>query len=136
MIETGRFVFDTNVLVSALLLPGSVPGRAFQNGLKKGIILVSPATVAELYEVLSREKFLPYITSEDRDAFLDALVKEALLVEPLHRIDACADPKDNKFLEAAIEGNATCIISGDKHLLAMKTIGTIPILTPARFLST
>lgn len=46
----------------------------------------------------------------------------------------CSDPKDNMFLEAAVEGRADCIVSGDKHLLRMKTFRGVDILTVGQFL--
>jgi predicted nucleic acid-binding protein len=44
------------------------------------------------------------------------------------------DPSDDKFLEAALEGKADCIVSGDKHLLALKAFRGIPILTARKFI--
>jgi predicted nucleic acid-binding protein len=49
-------------------------------------------------------------------------------------IDACRDPKDNKFLELAVEAGAACIITGDKDLLVLNPFRNIPIFTPAEFL--
>jgi predicted nucleic acid-binding protein len=49
-----RFVFDTNILVSALLIAESKPGLAVYVGLSKGTILLSDALIRELYEVMSR----------------------------------------------------------------------------------
>ena len=57
------------------------------------------------------------------------------LVSPNRQIDACRDPKDNCFLEAAIEGNADIIVSGDKDLLDMADFETIPIVSIAGFLA-
>jgi putative PIN family toxin of toxin-antitoxin system len=47
---------------------------------------------------------------------------------------ACRDPKDDKFLSAAISGKAYCIIAGDHHLLEMVTFRDIPIYRPADFI--
>lgn len=44
------------------------------------------------------------------------------------------DPADNIFLECAVDGNADYIISGDKHLLDLKTYSDIQILNPKAFL--
>jgi uncharacterized protein len=55
-----RCVFDTNVLVSALLLPDSKPRHALELAVREGEILLSFVTLAELYEVLSRKKFRRY----------------------------------------------------------------------------
>jgi predicted nucleic acid-binding protein len=72
-----RCVLDTNVLVSALLLPDSKPRHALELALQKGRVLLSFATLAELYEVLGRKKFLRYIDEEDIRSFLSALTRDA-----------------------------------------------------------
>jgi putative PIN family toxin of toxin-antitoxin system len=51
-------------------------------------------------------------------------------------IHACRDPKDNKFLELAVESGAACIITGDKDLLVLNPYEHIQILTAADFLKT
>jgi putative PIN family toxin of toxin-antitoxin system len=129
-----RCVFDTNVLVSALLLPDSKPRQALELALQKGRVLLSFATLAELYEVLGRKKFLRYIDEEDIRSFLAALTREAEWVEVNVRIAACRDPKDDKFLELAVSGNATHIITGDSDLIALNPFRGIEILPPHRFL--
>jgi predicted nucleic acid-binding protein len=72
-----RCVFDTNVLVSALLLPDSKPRHALELALQEGRILLSFAALAELYEVLSRKRFRRYVDEEDIRSFLAALTREA-----------------------------------------------------------
>ncbi len=51
-------------------------------------------------------------------------------------VHACRDPKDDKFLDLAVNGQATCLISGDADLLALHPFRGIAILTPAQFLQT
>ena len=125
-----RFVFDTNVLVSAALLPNSKPRQALDLALKKGKLLISFATLAELCEVLSRKRFRRYIDEEDIRTFVAALTHEAEWVEVDVRITACRDPKDDKFLELAVSGRGTCIVSGDSDLLALNPFQGISIVTP------
>ena len=129
-----RFVFDTNAVVSALLLKQSVSRQAFDRALKEGKIIISAATVAELNEVLKRKKFEKYVTEEERIQFLTALVREARLVEVVETVTVCRDPKDDKFLELAISGNAVCIVSGDKDLLDLHPFRNISIIPPREFL--
>jgi len=50
------------------------------------------------------------------------------------KINACRDPKDNKFLELAVAAGASCIVSGDQDLLTLHLFDNIPILSPADFL--
>jgi len=130
-----RYVFDTNVIVSALLFASSAPGQAFHAALDRGVILLSLPVVQELSEVLSRKKFDRYLTREDRDRFLDALLRETTFVEIHERISVCRDPKDDQFLELAVNGKATCIINGDRDLLQLGAFRGIPIKTPGDFLS-
>ena len=65
------FVFDTNVIVSALLLNDSVPGRAFVRALNRGTILVSGALMGELSRVLSRDRFDRYVPGKSATSFLN-----------------------------------------------------------------
>ena len=74
MINKRRFVFDTNVFVSAFLFSQSKPRQALDKAQDVGIILLSAAVFAELQEVLSRPKFNRYITLERRRELIDNLV--------------------------------------------------------------
>ena len=134
MTAKARYVFDNNALVSAVLFEHSVPGLALYAALDRGTLLVSRATVAELREVLGRKKFDRYVTTEERDQFLAMLVQEATVVEIVEGVGTCRDPKDDKFLELAVNGNASCLVTGDRDLLVLHPFREIPILTPAQFL--
>ena len=129
-----RFVFDTNVLVSASLLPNSKPRKALDLAFNQGKLLLSLAALAELCEVLSRKRFRRYISEEDIRIFIAVLTREAEWVDVDVRITACRDPKDDKFLELAVSGRATCIISGDSDLLVLSPFQEIPIVTPQAIL--
>ena len=129
-----RCVFDTNVLVSALLLPDSAPRHALDRALAQGKVLLSLAALAELYEVLSRKQFRRYVDDADIRSFLAILTRETEWVDVDKRIVACRDPKDDKFLELAASGRATHIVSGDADLLALNSFRGIAILSPRSFL--
>ena len=86
--KNSRFVLDTSVLVSAALIADSRPAEAFRKARDTGEILLSFAVAEELNEVLARDKFERYITNEDRERFLVALVQAASLVEGTERIVA------------------------------------------------
>ena len=130
-----RVVIDTGVAVSAVLLPRSVPRQAFDAAAARGKLLVSAATVAELDEVLRRPKFNKYVPEEKRLEFLAALVQAAEQVEVTEVITACRDAKDNKFLELAVSGRASHIVSGDADLLALHPFRAIAVVTPQAFLA-
>ncbi|MGA7914064.1 MAG: putative toxin-antitoxin system toxin component, PIN family [Candidatus Acidiferrales bacterium] len=129
-----RFVFDTNVLVSALLLPDSKPRRALDLALEKGKLLLSFATLAELYDVLSRKQLRRYIDEEATRTFVAALTREAQWVDVSVQIKACRDPKDDMFLELAINGDATYLVTGDTDLLILNPFHGVRILPPHAFL--
>lgn len=134
MAKEGRFVFDTNVIVSALLIKRSVARRAFDKARETGDILLSFEAIEELYDVLGRPDFDRYIDEEDRLQFLTILVKESILVEIEERISECRDPKDDKFLELAVNGKADFIISGDEDLQVLSPFRKIAIVSPRDFL--
>jgi uncharacterized protein len=128
------FVFDTNAPVSALLFDQSVPACAFFAAAGRGRILLSQQTLAELSKVLQRKKFDRYLDRDDRDEFLSKLVHEATFVDVIEEIHVCRDPKDDKVLELAVGGSATCVVTGDEDLLVLHPFRGIPIMTPAQFL--
>ena len=129
-----RHVFDSNTVISALLFEQSVPGRAFRAAMEVGEFLVSQATFAELDGVLARQKFDRYLTREEREQFLVMYLREATLVEITQEIRACRDPEDDKFLELAVSGGASCVVTGDRDLLALHPFRGVSILTPLQFL--
>ena len=129
-----RFVFDTNALISAALSDESISRRAFDHALDRGTILVSLPVVTELNEVLSREKFRPYITEDEARQFLATFAGASEWVEIDVTINDCCDPSDNKFLELAVSGRANHIVTGDNDLLVLNPFQGKRILTPSEFL--
>jgi uncharacterized protein len=134
MMNDWRVVIDTNVAVSAVLLPRSIPRQAFDLAVSNCQLLISAATVFELEEVLRRPKFNRYIVEAERLEFLAALVSHAEIVEILEEIKECRDPKDDKFLELAASGRATHLITGDADLLSLHPFRDVAVLSPQSFL--
>lgn len=135
MNSNARYVFDTNVIVSALLFNTSVPGQAFTRSLDHGTVLISPSLVEELSDVLGRDKFNRYVTREERERFLESLISESELVEITESVLACRDPKDDRVLELAVNGNASFVVTGDDDLLVLNPFRRIQIVTAAKLLS-
>ena len=129
-----RVVVDTNALVSRLLVPGSVPGQAVRKAVEVAQVLVSEATMQELADVLSRPKFDPYVTIAERQEFLRVLGRIAEMVPIVYTVHACRDPRDDKFLDLAVNGEADLIVTGDDDLLVLQSFRGIPVITPARYL--
>ncbi len=132
--EPERIVADTNLLVSRLLLPQSLPAKAVCKAVDEGQLLVSDATLGELADVLSRAKFDPYVSLEDRQDFIRVLNRVAERIIVTAPIKACRDPKDDKFLEVALNGEANLILTGDRDLLALHPFRGIDILSPREYL--
>jgi predicted nucleic acid-binding protein len=88
-----RYVFDTNTLISAALFERSTPGQA----LRHGQVLTSPDTLDELVEVLARDNFDRYLTAEEREAFLEALVERVEVIEPWRRLRPAATRTTTSF---------------------------------------
>jgi putative PIN family toxin of toxin-antitoxin system len=129
-----RFVFDTNVLVSALLISGSLPARVLEIAEHTGAVLYSNSTLTELNEVLSRPKFARYLDEDQITGLLARIHRSWQEVHILQTIQVCRDPKDDKFLELAVNGEASYIITGDKDLLDLHPFQDIQIITPASYL--
>ena len=127
MTPDARFVFDTNVLVSALAFPGSTPRRAFDLAAEQGAIVAS----AELHRTLRRPKLARYFGRAEQDIFLAMFASEATLVTATERLSLCRDPRDDKFLELAAAGSVTYLVTGDRDLLALDPFRATRIMTPA-----
>jgi len=129
------FVIGTSTLLSALILPGSTPDRAFRKADEAGRLAFSEETLSELKSVITRPKFDRYVSFSGRLAFLEKLVATGVQVPITHTVTACRDPKDNKFLELALSASAAAIISGDDDLLVLHPFEDIAIFSPAAYLA-
>ena len=130
-----RFVLDTNILISALLVKNSTPFKVIKIVETIGVTLYSSETLQEINQVLKRKKFDKYLTSEEKQEFIVKLVEKSELVKIQEVIDVCRDSKDNKFLEVAVSGQADFIITGDKDLLVLNPFRNIGIITVNEFLN-
>lgn len=127
-----RVVLDTNVLVSAFVFPGGPPEAVYRRVLTGELtIIVSRPLLAELGRVLvDRFGWEPAYAQE----VVAQLARIGELVDPRETVeDIEADPADNRVLEAAAEGDADLIVSGDRHLLDLGSWRDIRIVTPAGF---
>ena len=86
----------------------------------------------ELLGVLRRPYFANLAAPWVRERLV-AQLEAAELVAITERINACRDPRDDKFLELAVTGNADLIVSGDADLLVLNPFRGIPIVAPAAF---
>lgn len=133
--KTERVVIDTNVLISAALFDESMPARARDHALHHGQLIGTHDTLQEIVERLLSPKFDPYVSRADREILLRRLHPLMEIVPIVQVIRACRDPRDDKFLEAAVNGRADTIISGDKDLLSLHPFGEIAIVSPGEYLA-
>lgn len=127
-------VIDTNVLISGLLSATSTPAKAVERAITEAQLIATTSTLRELMERLLSPKFNRYVPRERRDALLLRLAPLIEIVEVVQQVRACRDPRDDKFLEAAVNGRADVLVSGDKDLLELHPFRGIAILTPAAYL--
>lgn len=134
---TLRVVLDTNVLLSGIAYPASIPGRiiaAWRHGSIE--VLLSAWILDELRRVLPRLAHRHGMTAAEIDDLVDILSIQAALVEPLSATEtALRDAGDlpvlGTLLAAQAAGGADYLISGDKDLLALAD--RHPVVTPAQF---
>jgi len=128
-----KVVLDTNVFISGVFFGG--PPRKILEAWRddKIQLLLSPAILEEYQRVLGDLSVT--FPGMEVEALLEFLIlhSEIVVPLPLHPV-IHADPSDNKFLECAVSGKATCIVSGDKHLLRLVKFREIPILKPREYL--
>lgn len=129
---TLRVVLDTNVLVSGLAYPGSIPGRIVNACMQGSVALVlSRYILDEFARVLPRLTRVKLTPAEIGD-LVDSLLFRAEMVEPCtEREDALRDENDQKVLGTLLAARAGYLVTGDKDLLALS--GRYPIVTPAEF---
>ena len=129
-----RAIIDTNVLLSGFLWRSAPHTLLEQVRSGELTLVISPALLAELADVISRSKFDAILarSNTSRSHTLDELRRLAEVVEapPLPQ-PVCRDPDDDAVLAAAIAGQVDLIVSGDNDLLVLKQYQNIPILSPA-----
>ena len=127
-----RVVVDTNVFVSAVLGGFSAPVIDLWKAGRFRLV-ATDTIIKEYLEVLQRPKFS--LSSDIVDSIVAFLLHKAEIVVPSELLAVVkADPKDDKFLEAAVAGKVDLVVSGDSHLLDLKAYRNIPIVTMRIFI--
>jgi putative PIN family toxin of toxin-antitoxin system len=132
-----RAVIDANVVVSAMLVAGSVPWQVVKAAGTRYVLVWSPAVVEECIRVAAYPKLRARFSASDPSGFLRELTEIATLISgELPRVGAVrADPSDDVYLATALAGAAPFLVTGDrKHLLALREFAGVRIVTPAAFL--
>ena len=130
-----KAVFDTNVYISALGFGGlpehllslaTGPGRQFE-------LYASPDILKEIMKVLGSEKFK--FSQEEIADTISVIDDAAYVIIPGIKLNIIKHKPDNRILECAVKAKADYIVSGDKHLRALKEYKGISSITPAQFLA-
>ena len=129
-----RVVFDTNVIVSALLTSDGICARLLLLAMDGIAVPVVDTRILREYErVLRRPKFKKHFSEEDVGELLSILSKTATITKIGSAIRDCRDAKDDFILETAVAGNAGIIVTGDKDLLELNPYHRIKIMQPKQF---
>lgn len=132
-----KVVIDTNVIISGLIKEESTPGKilkAWKNN--KFILLLSPPIFEEISRIIKHPKIINYhkLNEEEIEDFLLNLYSASHETEGKIELNVVEDPDDNIFVACAVEGNADCVVTGDKIFLKLKEYEGIKIITPSQFL--
>ena len=128
-----RVVFDSNIYISALVIPGGQAEQALSRILDgTDALLISKTIQDEVLATLAR-KF-----SRDPEALSQTaviLTEMAEVVKPEHRLNVFKDDPDNRVLECAEAGRADCIVTGDKAMLRLKRYRNIRLISLREYLA-
>lgn len=129
-----RVVLDTNIMVSVLLFSGHAAGLVEQWRHGRLVLLFSRDTLAELVRVMNYPKFK--LTARECKSILHREVLPFIIsVNPRPKPKIIKDdPDDDMFLACALAGKADYLVSGDTHLLELKTYRSLPILSLRTFI--
>ncbi|MGZ8449978.1 MAG: putative toxin-antitoxin system toxin component, PIN family [Candidatus Deferrimicrobiaceae bacterium] len=127
-----RVVFDSNVLLAALMFPGGRADAALARILEgRDALILSLPIIREILSVLaskfSRDK-------EELSRVAVVLGEIGTIVDPSRRLSVLRDEPDNRILECAVEGKAEVIVTGDKAMLALGEYEAIRLITLADYL--
>ena len=132
-----KITIDTNVLISGSLWKGASDKILERIENKEIELVLSKEIIEEFSEVLNYEEIQNKIKDKNLEMkrTLEKIISISTIVEPKLKFDTVKDDSDdNKILECAFEGKVDYIISKDNHLLNLKEVQGIKILTPEEFL--
>lgn len=130
-----RVILDTNLLISRALTPSSLTASAVRLIIDHCDLLVSQATMDEFATTLNRVQTKGYVKQDEAIALITAYKEMVEWIPIIERVQECRDPKDDKFLELAINGHAEYLITGDKDLLVLDPFRDTHILSAKDFIA-
>ncbi len=129
-------VIDTNVLISSLIGQHGYSHKIFDELVLtlEVKICLSREILEEYHEVANRPRFAKYLNfTMTANKLIKRLEKIAVYVEPTERINVLPDEDDNKFLEAAVEAGAGCVVTGNTNDFTVQEFMGVKIYTPKEF---
>lgn len=132
-----RVVLDANIIISALISRRGLPNQLLQLWREEAFtLLISPEILQEIAKVIRYPKLrqLHQLTETEIETYIQLLEKEAILITPHARLSVSEDESDNRYIECAVAGGATYLVTGDKkHLLSISEYQGVKIVTAATF---
>ncbi len=134
-----RIVLDTSVLVRYLIKPSAaiqelIEGLWLRNDIQ---VVTSPELIVELEDVLRRDTLQRFIQPEEGQALLDVLRTKAEVLPPLGPIPSLTrDPKDDKFVACALAGEVAYLVTVDRDILILESLGGVRMVTPNELMRT
>jgi putative PIN family toxin of toxin-antitoxin system len=126
-------VIDTNVLISAGLLPNSKTAQALALAVRHFVIAQNQSTWHELETRIARPKFDRYFGESGRLQHLVKIAQSSQFFVPIAKVSVSRDASDDKFIGLAIDAGASMLISGDPDLTTLQSYQGIDIVSPAEF---
>lgn len=133
MMNKPRIILDTKILISYILKPSTGIQKVVETTINSGQLLISQDTFDKLQHVIERFVKRGFVQIEDYSDFLGSIVEVAEWIKILEPVHICRDPKDDKFLALATNGQADYLITSNKDLLVHHNFKGTKILTPAEF---
>jgi uncharacterized protein len=127
-----KVVFDTNVFISAFVVPGSKGEDALLLAHRRKVDLYSSVPILTETARILRTKFDQ--PEKDITAALKMIGRAATIVRPSRKVTVVEDLPDNRILECAVTAQADLIVTGDHHLLGLREFEGVPIVRLADFL--
>jgi len=125
-----KILLDTNVLISAFIVHG-VCSDLLDHCMRHHKLITSEFILGEFRKNMIQK--LKYSDTEVEEAIELLELKMEKVIPAIPETSLCRDPDDNIIIGTAIAGNAICIVTGDKDLLALKRFDHIDIVSPSEF---
>jgi putative PIN family toxin of toxin-antitoxin system len=134
-----RVVIDTSILIRYLIRPSAAVKELIEQRWLSGEIqmVTAPELIAELEGVLQRERMQQFIRPEEGQALIAAIYGLAEILPSLGPLQAVTrDPKDDRFVACALAARAAYVISLDKDILVLGSLGGVRMVTPTQLIRT